>query len=377
MNPTGENNISDLKRIAVLANCSWNLYNFRLSLLKKLSERYELVAIASKDDYFKTLQTQFHCLHIPAISAIHNPLVYLRCFAEILRILKVEKPNLILTFTFIPNILGTIAGRILNIPTLPTITGLGFLIKKYNLTAILGLILYKEVFKKIPFIAFHNESDKAFFISNGIINKNQGIIIPGSGIDLDHFPFSPPPAHGSTTFLMASRLIQNKGIKEFVEAARLVKKQFPETNFHLAGIPALHQLTALPPKTYRLVKNAHFIRFVQNPGDITALIKKAHCVVLPSKREGLSRFLLEGMAMGRPIITTDVPGCRELINKNGILIKHKCTHSLADAFSKMHQLPISGKQQMGKRSRILVKKFYSSDIINQLYLQLIEKLFQY
>lgn len=377
MKKTGENSSFEVKKVLILANSTWNLYNFRMPLIKKLQTFCEVLAAAPTDSYEPALrQKNVHFYPLPPLIKGLFPLKVFFYLYAIYRICAQTRPTTLLTFTYFPNILGALIGKFLGIPVVPTICGLGFLITEKGWKPMLGFWLYKISLRKTPAVIFHNADDQTLFLEKGVVSEHQCQIVPGSGIDLQKHACQLLPERVPITFLMAARLLYHKGIFEFVEAAQKVHALFPEINFILAGIPEKINPDRIEESRMQyLMRNPH-VQFMESVRNMKALINRSHCIVLPSHREGLSRFLLEGMAMGRPVITTYSPGCQQLVHhlKNGFLIQPANSDALAEAIITFYNSPSATWQQMGTYSRKLVVQHYTVNHIAKAYTRLIDGL---
>jgi glycosyltransferase involved in cell wall biosynthesis len=360
-----------LKKVFVVSNSCWNLLNFRLPLLNALKQQHSLLALAPPDENQARLEAEgipFYPLN--RLRRNKTPLSDFRLFFKLFFLYRKEKPDLILHFTAKPNIYGSLAARLNRIPSLPTLTGLGFIALNKGFSSRLARSLYQIALNKLPQIVFHNPDDLRFFLERKIINPDQGLVIPGSGVDTVWFAFHPLPAGETTKFLMASRLLKDKGVREYAEAAKILKEKQCKASFLIAGELDQGNPSALSEEEWKAILKRSPLIYLGKLGDIREAIREAHCVVLPSYREGLPRFLLEGMAMGRPVITTDVPGCRELVRpeENGFLHPGRNGAALAEAMEQFLGLPASARDKMGHTSRRMVEDQYGEKRIVEMYL---------
>ena len=227
------------------------------------------------------------------------------------------------------------------------------------------VFLYRRGLKSSQSIIFQNSDDKKLFNKLKITSSSQSShIVNGSGVDLDLYPFSPVP--NKPIFLMLSRLLVDKGVREYVEAARIVKTQFPKAIFQLAGRLDSNP-SSINSKELKFWINEGFIKYLGEISSVQKIISSCKIYVLPSYREGMPRSVLEAMAIGRPILTTDTPGCRETVinGKNGLLVPPKNSKSLANAMIQFLNTNEDTIQKMGKESYNLAKDKYAVEKINK------------
>jgi glycosyltransferase involved in cell wall biosynthesis len=365
-------------RIAIVINTSWNIFNFRMSLIKALqAEGHEVVAIAPKDAYSVRLE-EAGCRYVPLPMENKgtNPLQDLLLTKRFYDTYRRVRPDVILQYTIKPNIYGTFAARLARIPTINNVSGLGTVFIVQNLVSKVALRLYRLAFRYPARVFFQNHDDQGLFVRHRLVNRRITDVLPGSGIDTVRF--APAPAfvrNEPFVFLMIGRVLYEKGVVEYVEASRLLQAEFPEVRFQLLG--ALDEAGNIGVK--RKVLDAWvaegLLHYLGTTDDVAAVIAKADCVVLPSYREGTPKTLLEAAAMGKPLIATNVPGCKETVvdGRNGYLCEAKSARDLATKMRQMLHLDDSSLHQMGRNSRKLaVEKFDERFVINK-YLEAIEE----
>jgi glycosyltransferase involved in cell wall biosynthesis len=366
------------KKIMLVSNSAWNLYNFRLPLIKHLVQLgYKITLACPKDQYFSHLSTfpgvklvEIHYLH-PTSS---NPLRAIILLREFIKTYKSEQPNLVLHFTIKPNILGSIAAKIAKVKSISIITGLGFTYLKGGFFGLAIPFMYKIAFRKIERLIVYNPDDLTFFINNRIFPKNSIKLINGSGVDTIHFGHLPKNRPSSSfVFLFIGRLIADKGIREFIEAARLVKNKYPNAAFWLMGGLG-NNPASIQEKELAAWKNEGIIAHFGHVDDVRTIIRNADVVVLPSYREGVPKAILEAMAMGKPILTTDVAGCRETVDdgENGWLVPAKDSVAMSAAMEMFLASDNETMLAMGKKSREKALKIFDERIIIQAYMDNIE-----
>lgn len=283
-----------------------------------------------------------------------------------------------LHFTIKPNIYGNIVCRILGIKTISNISGLGTVFVRKNWVTKLVKILYRYSLVAAERIFFQNREDYETFINQKIVDQNKCEILPGSGVDTDKFK---PRKRGNKTddikFLLASRMLWEKGVGEYVEAARIIKSKYPNVKFYLLGFLGVDNPSAIPKKQVDNWVKEGIVEYLGVSDNVSEEIAKADCVVLPSYyREGIPRVLLEAASMEKPIITTDNVGCREVVDDgiNGYLCKVKDSKDLADKMEKIINLSPEEREKMGKAGREKITKQFHERIILSKYLSTIRQL---
>ena len=268
-------------------------------------------------------------------------------------------PNLILHYTIKPVIYGSMAAAKLGIPFINNITGLETAFIKTNWLTWLVQGLYRVSQKNAVHVLFQNADDRELFKREKLISEDvPQEVIPGTGIDTDYFKVRPYPESYPVTFLLIARMLWDKGVGEFVEAARQIKLEFSDVRFQLLGFLDVINRTAISRQQMQIWTEQGVIEYLGETNDVRDYIASSSCVVLPSYREGLPRTLLEAASMARPIIATDVTGCREIVQdgQNGFLCKPKDTESLAKKMSVFLNLPLKKRSEMGLQGRKIIEK---------------------
>lgn len=364
------------RTVAIVANSSWNIYNFRQPLLKAFTQAgHRVLVIAPVDEYVHYLNEHHYAKHIPLRQLApqsKNPLFDLLLLLELWLIYRRERPDLILHFTAKPNIYGSIAAGWANCRSVPTMTGLGYTFLHGKALNHIVQQLYRFALRGVRDAFFHNQDDRKLFHEAGIIDQKHTSVVPGSGLNTNHFRPLPRPLHDNTIFLFVGRLLYDKGVAEFAEAARLLKQQCPQAECWMLGELEAANPAAVPkPQLLRWVESQH-IRYLGSTNDVRPYLKQCDCFVLPSYREGMPRALLEAMAMGKPSITTDVPGCRAAITPDcGWLVPPQDAQALAAAMRKAAQLPAEERQQLGQNARQRARQVYDEQVIVEHYLKLL------
>jgi len=365
-----------MKKVLILANASGGLYNFRFELIERLlAEGYEVyfsVPESQKDSKVqliieagaKHIKTRINRRGI-------NPIEDLKLILEYKKIIKTINPDIILTYTIKPNIYGTYAASKYKKPVVMNITGVGTAFTNPKLKLLVSM-LYKYACKKASFVFFQNKSNYSLFLSNKLVKSNKAKVIPGSGVNIEKFkPMKKQNKDGITRFLFIGRIMKEKGIEEYLKAAYKITKKYPNTEFQILGRFEEEQY-----KGSILLNNKNSkIKYLGISNDVRKEIKEVDCIVNPSYHEGMSNVLLEGAAMGKPLIASDIPGCREIIidDYNGFLFENKSIKSLIEKINAFISLSKEKKAEMGINSRRLVEKKFDRAIVINEYLQIINK----
>ena len=355
------------KRVLFLVNHDVVIYNFRLEVVEKLLETGYEVHISSpygeRIDDLIALGARYHEIVIDRHGM--NPVAEISLLRDYQKLMKKIKPDFVLGFTIKPNIYGAIAARKAGIPFVANITGLGTAVENGGWKQKMFVKMYKFAFKDIQRVFFQNTENQKFFIDNQIaIGKHR--LIPGSGVNLERFPLREyPEENGIVRFAFISRIMKEKGIDYYLAAAKSIKKKYPDAEFHICGFcEAEYQ-----GKLDEYVENETVI-YHGMIRDVSEFLKNIHCVVHPTYYpEGISNVLLEACASGRPIITTDRAGCREVVdnNVNGFMIPQKNGKKLVESIDRFIKLSYDEKRQMGISGRNKVEKEFDRQIVVNAY----------
>lgn len=365
-------------RILISINTSWNIYNFRASLIHALKEQgYEVLTAAPDDNYSDRLRTMVD-EHYP-ISMSNDgtsPIQDFLLFCRYVRMLRKAKPSVMLSYTVKPNIYGSFACGLLRIPIINNVSGLGTVFIKRNWITWVATTLYRHAFKFSSHVFFQNEEDHETFIREKLVDPSKTELIPGSGIDLEHYQPRPAPHNSALSFILIARMLRDKGVGEYVEAARIVKQRYPEVKFKLLGPTGIANKTAISAEEIQHWTEEGIIEYLGESDDIREIMAQNDAVVLPSYREGMSRVLLEGLAMGRPLIATNVPGCKQTVEegKNGFLCRLKDADHLAEKLIAFIELSDAQRLEMGKASRCKAENEFDQKIVINAYLDQIKSL---
>ena len=356
-----------MKHVLIITSYGPSLNNFRLSLIKKILSRGHRVSVASpKDNFSNNLQKVLKNLNVNInfYKLSRTSLNFFKDFKsifEIHKIIKNSRPNIVISYTVKPVIYtGLVLKCFKKISYYPLITGLGYAFidrKSFKHKIIKYLIskLYNEGLKRSAKIIFQNRDDKSLFYKLKIIkNKNLPKIVNGSGVDLNFYSFSNLPS--KPIFLMISRLLVDKGVREYVEAAKIVHSYFPDVTFQLAGNLDENPSAITAQELQSWIDEGN-IQYLGEKKSVKSILKSCKYYVLPSYREGMPRSVLEALSTGRPIITTDVPGCRETVihKKNGLLVPVKNPTALANAMISLLEESEEAIKKMALESYLLAK----------------------
>jgi glycosyltransferase involved in cell wall biosynthesis len=350
-------------RVLLTANAAWNVLHFRRPLLEAFRADGHRVTVLAPPDGAG-----------PALAALGIPLVPLAMDVKGLaphremglalrlrRAIREHVPDVVLSFTIKNNIYGALAVRGTGVPFIPNVTGLGTAFLSGGLLRSGVEALYRTAFQTLPVVFFQNSDDQDQFLARRLVRASQARLLPGSGIDLARYaPVPLPPPAVRVTFLMIARLLRDKGVVEYAEAARRLAAEGCSARFQLVGPVAAENRSAIPPAMLAAWQQEGVIEYLGESSDVRREIAGADCVVLPSYREGAPRTLIEAAAMARPVIATDVPGCRAVVadRLTGLLCEARSGESLAEACRMMITLGHKGRAEMGREGRAkMVREF--------------------
>ncbi len=363
-----------LVKIAIVLNTAWNAVNFRVGLIRfLLASNHEVLVVAPIDKFVKDLEKLgVTFVPLPMDSHTLNPAKELWLLINYWRFFRREKIDCMLTYTAKPNIYGSLISRILGIPVVNNISGLGAaFINKSWVTFVIKL-LYRISLSHSMHIFFQNHEDRRLFVRENLVQETKTSVLPGSGIDSNIFCCSKlikTESNISPTFLLIARLLWNKGIKEYFEAAQMVKQHYPKVSFQLLGGLDPCSPNAVDSTFLESLKDNAVLEYMGETEDVRPYIDNCDCVVLPSYREGLPRVLLEAGAMCKPAIATNVEGCREVIsaNETGFLCKPRDAQNLAENMLKFIRLSLVEREEMGLAARERIVTTFDEDLVIKSY----------
>lgn len=369
-------------RFLILASLSGSLTGFRKPLIQALVDNGLEVHVAAPEllangKVVNELSAMGVTCHDAALSRTGmNPIADVKAMFALRRLMKEIKPNYFMGYTIKPVIYGNLAAWLAGVPhRYALITGLGYTFiggqgVKRKLVSKLAHTLYKTALSKTHKAFFQNPDDEALFRELGLLPKGTpSVVVNGSGVPVHEYPNTPAPSHAQPKFLLIARLLGDKGVREYAEAAQIVKQQFPDVEFSLVGRIDENPNSISQAEFNGWVADNTLVAHGQQP-DVKPYIADCSVYVLPSYREGTPRTVLEAMSMGRAIITTDAPGCRETVvdGDNGFLVPIKDAAALANAMLKFIEQP-KLIATMGKRSREMAEQKYDVEIVNRQMLE--------
>jgi glycosyltransferase involved in cell wall biosynthesis len=369
-------NVSQPVKVMIVLNTAWNLVNFRIGLIRALvASGYEVVAVAPSDKYadgLAVLGCRF--IHVPMDSNGINPAKDLLLLWRLFWLLRTERPNVYLGYTVKPNIYGSLAARALGIPVINNIAGLGTVFIRDGWLSMLVKGLYRLALSRSQKVFFQNNDDRQLFITNRLVHEGLTDLLPGSGIDLIQFPPTPLPVNVPVRFLLIARMLWDKGVGEFVGAARLLKQRGVSADFCLLGMLDPQNPAAISRQQVSAWVAEGVVNYLGVNDNVRVEIAQADCIVLPSYREGTPRALLEAAAMARPIVTTDSVGCRNVVDDgiNGYLCKPKSSSDLADKMLRILSMSHNEREVIGLRGREKVEREFDEKIVIRKYLEAIK-----
>ena len=354
--------------VVLTVNAAWNVLNFRRPLVEALVADGHKVTVLAPQDPSAAVLGDIGCRFVPlemdrkGLDPRRDAALALRLrshFAEL-------APDVVLGFTIKNNLYGALAARLLGVPFIPNVTGLGTAFLGGRLLGTLARTLYRIAFRGLPVVFFQNADDRDLFVSSRLVRAEQARVLPGSGIDLAAFPAAPSAVDAHPTrFLMIARLLRDKGVYEFVEAARILRQEGCHAEFALLGAAGSDNRTAVSEEDLAGWIAEGAIDHLGTLDDVRPTIAQSDCVVLPSYREGAPRTLIEGAAMARPAVATRVPGCTAVVDDGvtGLLCEARDARSLADAMARFAALDIDAQRRMGLAARAKMEREFAVDIV--------------
>ncbi|MBX2956364.1 MAG: glycosyltransferase family 4 protein [Cyclobacteriaceae bacterium] len=365
-------------KVAIVLNTSWNIVNFRLSLIKSLQALgHEIHTIAPTDSYTETLKTS-GCIHhaLKMDSRGANPLKDIALVFELYSIYRSIRPDVILHYTIKPNVYGTLAAALLRIPVVNNVCGLGTVFLKKGPLSFIAKFLYRSSFRFARKVFFQNPDDLKLFLDEKLVPENAVDLIPGSGIDLKKFAPVPYNRNSKFTFLLISRLITDKGILEYIEAVKKLKAKGLDARFQVLGAMDPEHKRGINRDVIQSWINTGTIEYLGTTDDVRQFITKADCIVLPSYREGTPRTLLEAASSSKPIIATNVPGCTQVVEHevNGLLCELKNADDLAEKMLTLSSLDDNQLMAFGANGRRKMEAEFDESLVINKYLQTLTEL---
>lgn len=364
--------------ILMTVNAAWNILNFRRPLVDAfIADGHRVTVLAPRDDSVPKLE-RLGLRFVPLAMDIKglNPWRDYRLIGRLRRHFRDERPDLVLSFTIKNNIFGAMAASRFGVPFIPNITGLGTAFLSNGPVRMVAEALYRRAFRNLNRVFFQNRDDRDLFVGRALVTAQQAQLLPGSGIDLSHFAPAPLPASDQPpVFLKIGRLLCDKGTLEFVDAARQVRRERPDVRFQLLGATGAENRTAIGANQVAAWQAEGVVEYLGQVEDVRPLIANATCIVLPSYREGAPRTLMEAAAMARPLIATDVPGCRSVVDHgvNGLLCAPRSSEQLAQACLEMLALSDAQRQAMGHAGRQKMEREFDQARVVEAYRNAIQE----
>ncbi|NMA64613.1 MAG: glycosyltransferase family 4 protein [Clostridiaceae bacterium] len=356
-----------MKKILILANNDVGLYKFRKELIEELVNNNEVFISLPNGEFIPQL-IDLGCKFIETNISRRgtNPLTDLRLMIDYITMLKEVKPDVVLTYTIKPNVYGGIACRLTGTPYITNITGLGTAVENGGVLQNFTLFLYKIALKKASCVFFQNRENADFLTGHSVV-KGKHRIIPGSGVNLQHYNLLDYPQNSTVKFLFISRVMKEKGIDQYLDAAKYIKFKYPKTEFHILGFCEEEYEDKL-----KEMHEEGIIKYHGMQTDVREFHKIAHCTVHPTYYpEGMSNVLLESAASGRPIITTNRSGCKEIIDDevNGLVVEQQNSQDLILKIEQFLSLGYEEKKKMGLAGRKKVEKEFDRQLVVDAYME--------
>lgn len=361
-------------KILVLSNSAGGLYHFKLELLEALLGKGHDVFFCvpdKQDAMFVQLLETVGCtyIHTPMSRRGVNPIDDIMLVRQYQRVAKDVRPDVILSYTIKPNLYGSFVAARARIPIIMNITGLGSALQTGKLKSLVTR-MYRYAGKHAAVVFFENKANMDWFFANRLVAPEKTRLIPGSGVNLEKFrPLPKINDDGVVRFLFIGRIMRDKGIEEYLAAAARIRRQHPDTEFQIVG--------SYEEERYReWLEGNDDVRYLGRSDDVREQIREVDCIVHPSYHEGMSNVLLEGAAMGKPLMASNIPGCREVIDEgvNGFVFEPRCVDDLVDKLERFLSMDRNAWVKMGMKSREKVEREFDRNIVVNAYLEAIEEI---
>lgn len=363
------------------ANTAWSMYRFRRGLLAALiRDGYEVHVVAPQDPDVAALRAMGCIVHTMTMSAQgRNPFQDIGLVARLLALYRRVRPALIFHYTIKPNIYGSMAARLAGIRSIAVTTGLGYVFINKGMVSIVSKMLYRIALRFSGQVWFLNQDDRLAFVSAGLVDGKKCTVLPGEGIDLEFYaPIAGAneAAPAQFCFVLIARMLWDKGVGEYVAAARALKAKYKHVRFQMVGPAGGDSPSAIPPSQVEAWTKEGIVEYLGTVRDIRPVIGAASCVVLPSYREGIPRALLEAAAMERPVVATAVPGCMDVVDheETGLLCRERDARDLAAKMEAMVQRDWEGWRRMGAAARAKMQSSFDEKFVIEHYRNVIHAL---
>ena len=360
--------------ICLVCNTGFAIYTYRQGFIRMLvAKGVRVVVLAPRDRTFPLLEAMgCECIDLPVASKGTNPLHDLRTLAALYRHYRTIRPNVVFHYTIKANIYGSVAAWLARVPSIAVTTGLGYVFIQKSRAAMIAKALYRFAFRFPREVWFLNRDDEQAFLRERLLtHPERAKLLHGEGVDIDQFALTPLPRNERLTFVLIGRLLWDKGVGEYVEAARMLRECYPHARFQLLGPVGVDNPSAITQADIDGWLDEGVIEYLGEAHDVRPIIAAADCVVLPSYREGVPRTLMEASAMGRPIVATDVPGCREVVDDGvtGLLCEVKNAQSLSAKLAQILTMNEDARREMGLRGREKVMAEFDEALVIERYRQ--------
>lgn len=364
--------------ILFVANTAWSMWNFRRGVMAAmLNAGYRVTVVAPEDDFvpkIKELGCDF--IHVDILAKGVNPLEDIKLMRRLGKIYRLLKADFIIHYTIKPNIYGSLSARYCNIPSLAITTGLGYTFVNDTLVSKIAKCLYKIAFRFPKEIWFLNEDDRSEFVNFGLVPKYRTMLLHGEGVDVCYFsPQKNRLNDSEIRFLLISRMLWDKGIGEYIEAARVIKKTYPTACFQLLGACDVANPSLISREKINQWEAEGVVEYLGTTDDVRDVIANSDCVVLPSYREGIPRTMLEAAAMAKPLVVSDAPGCKDVVinGKTGFICQARSSESLAIAMELIISQSNQQRHEMGSAGRKFVLEQFDENIVINKYIDMLKK----
>lgn len=373
-------------KLVLVANTSWSMFNFRRGIIRRLLGEGYLVTIIAPVDEFSEKLREMGCdvVGLKMSAKGTNPLQDLKLVYTLYRLYQEISPDFIIHYTIKPNIYGSLAAKLANIPSLAITTGLGYTFVNDNIIAKVARSLYKLAFYFPSEVWFLNEDDRQEFLQHRLVANHKAMLLHGEGVDLEYYSQKAISSvvskierdePKSVRFLLIARMLWDKGVGEYIAAARVIKQRYPQAIFQLLGACDVSNPSVITREQIRLWEEDSLVEYLGTTDDVRPFILNADCIVLPSYREGIPRTMIESASMGKPLIVTDVPGCRDVVipDRTGFLCPVKDAAALAHCCEKIINMNAEQITNMGEAGREFIASKFDEQVVVKQYMKTLNR----